>query len=319
MPLIHQLPIAKIRKNPLFNWFSTRQNQLLQHSVQHHGILQPLSVAMIDHSYELVDGYQRYQIMQELNMQEAPVFTLEISSMKELLSWRLHTLPHTSISGMQVCQIIHSLHQHGFTKDELITQALPQLGFKESPKLLSDFLSLAKVFSESEHLSYLHSYTAEQLLPLLRFSTKEFPSLIECGASLELGGNKWKALLLLLHELKRLYQTTMDVFLFSEPIISLWKNTELDRSVRYRHFKKYLDQLRYPELSHLRKQVQSTIFDLNLPANVKLIMDPFFEKEGITLEVNAETLEKLSKQLEAIHFCIETKEASWKQLFDLVE
>ena len=107
--------------------------------------------------------------------------------------------------------------------------------------------------------------------------------------------------------------------MFSENVHPLWNTPEIENSLRYRNFKKYLDELRFPELSELRKQLQKTLSTLNVPRNAELLVDPFFEKEGVTLQLHASTFALLKQQMMSMNSSIENNAECWEQLFQLTE
>ena len=95
------------------------------------------------------------------------------------------------------------LYEEGFEESQLTKQVLPRLGLKPSRKITLDLLKLAEIF-DLEERACLENYTAEDLLPLMKFSGAEIRLLVRHLKDIELGGNKWKSLLQLIREVSRL-------------------------------------------------------------------------------------------------------------------
>ena len=96
------------------------------------------------------------------------------------------------------------------------------------------------------------------MLPLLKFSSSDFPSVVRLAEKMEVKGKKWRNMLQVLDEVIRLRQTTAVEILQYFEIQKILEDSNLQGPVRYRLLKQQLDTLRYPELSKMRKRFDQT-------------------------------------------------------------
>ena len=150
--------------------------------------------------------------------------------------------------------------------------------------------------------------SVQDLMPLLRFSSDDLPTLMELAEKMKTGGNKWKTMLQLMDEICRIRNIKAVEFLEKQDCRSLLENRGLQGPVLYRQFKQLLDHHRNPELSQLRDQFERLSKGLKLPQGVQMENDDFFEKEELLLKIKASSSMELLSQLEQLRDCLDQSE-----------
>ena len=325
-----------------FDWFPGTLSENELSSIKHNGILLPLLVQAVANSkYLLVDGFKRFsyfatQSKVSLHENQALEFSCiilpESLAMKEVAEIRLQTLAAagTDFSAIRVCRMLKKLLAYGFEKDEIVREVLPRLGLKSSVRLLRQLLDLQEMLLVQEQhqqfvqTDFLMSLSCEDLLPLLKFSQNEFPSIISLAEKMEVSGKKWRNLLQLLDEVCRLKQmSTVEVLKFPE-ILEIFGRSSLQAPVRYRLLKQQLDAWRYPELSDMRQRFEQGKQRLKLAPRISLESEAFFENDDLTLTLKIRSYEELQKHLKSLEhgapeLSAEKSQEIWNDLFAVLQ
>ncbi|MDP6332867.1 MAG: hypothetical protein QF788_07295, partial [SAR324 cluster bacterium] len=256
----------------------------------------------------------------------------ESLSVKEVTRIRLHTLAatKTDFSGIQICKMIKSLPGYGYEKDEIVREVLPWLGLKSSVRLLHQLLDLQELLvmqeqhQQLQETEFLMSLGCEDLLPLLKFSKKEFASVIGLAEKMEIRGKKWRNLIQVLNEVTRLKEISAIEILNFPEILDILGRPNLQAHVRYRLLKQLLDSWRYPELSDLRKRFEQARQHLKLDPRISLESDPFFENDDLTLILKVRSYKELRDHLKYLEngtteVMTENLEKLWNDLFAVLQ
>ena len=278
-----------------FDWFPGALSENDLSSIKQNGVLLPLLVnAVADSKYVLVDGFKRFSYLvtqtdfpalEKKILEFSCIVLPESLSVKEVTRIRLHTLAatNTDFSAIQICKMIKSLPGYGYEKDEIVQEVLPLLGLKSSVRLLHQLLDLQELLvmqeqhQQLQETEFLMSLGCEDLLPLLKFSKKEFASVIGLAEKMEIRGKKWRNLIQVLNEVSRLKEISAIEILNFPEILDILGRSNLQAHVRYRLLKQLLDSWRYPELSDLRKRFEQARQHLKLDPRISLESDPFLK------------------------------------------
>ncbi len=311
-----------IVKDSPYDWKITQADQLLQQSLEMNGILMPLIVQEIgNQQFYLVDGFKRMSIIPCSRIKTSTLFhCLVIApdvSFRELILWRLETeAEQHSFKGLEICRILKLLYEEGFEESQLTKQVLPRLGLKPSRKITLDLLKLAEIL-DLEERACLENYTAEDLLPLMKFSGAEIRLLVRHLKDIELGGNKWKSLLQLIREVSRLRGWTLVHMMESPEIVRIIQEERMQSPLRFRMLKQKLESWRFPELTASQKEFEHCLQQLQIPARTSVHYDPFFEKDDMLLKLQVGSLEELTGQLRALQLSA-MQHTEWEKMFQLV-
>ena len=325
-----------------FDWFPGALSENDLSSIKQNGVLLPLLVnAVADSKYVLVDGFKRFSyLVTQTDFPDLKKKILEFScivlpkslSVKEVTRIRLHTLvaTNTDFSAIQICKMIKSLSGYGYEKDEIVREVLPWLGLKSSVRLLhqlldlQEFLVMQEQHQQLQETEFLMSLGCEDLLPLLKFSKKEFASVIGLAEKMEIRGKKWRNLIQVLNEVTRLKEISAIEILNFPEILDILGRPNLQAHVRYRLLKQLLDSWRYPELSDLRKRFEQARQHLKLDPRISLESDPFFENDDLTLILKVRSYKELRDHLKYLEngtteVMTENLEKLWNDLFAVLQ
>jgi len=218
------------------------------------------------------------------------------------------------------------LSEAGFSKNEIAFQVFPSLGLISSVRLAGQLLDLQKKLVTSElHAESLLPESImimgyEDLLPLLKFSSSDFPSVVRLAEKMEVKGKKWRNMLQVLDEVIRLRQTTAVEILQYFEIQKILEDSNLQGPVRYRLLKQQLDTLRYPELSKMRKRFDQTCKSLKLPERLTLESDQYFENDELALKIKFRSVDELREHLMNLSDTVDSENLinAWNDLFAIL-
>ncbi|MBF0289559.1 MAG: hypothetical protein HQM14_17230 [SAR324 cluster bacterium] len=309
-------------EDSIFDWSSGVPVATLHQSILQQGILIPFVVhAMGDQTFRLVDGFKRFYILKKQQQDSSFLYPCLVipqeMPLSEIAFWRIETWPsHRKNTGIEVLTILSILQKLEIQEGAIIEKYLPKLGLKPSQKVFRDVLKLINMLEGVEQHT-LTTYTTEELLPLLKFSSSEIHGIVHAWKSLKkMGGNKWKSILQLLHEVCRFQNCSLTKILDTSEIQEILHNSELQAPVRFRLLKQQLESWRYPELTSSRRDFEHGLQKLVLPKQAKVQYDPFFEKDTLLLTVEVASAEELEEQLTRLQQNWKTD--IWKDLFRIV-
>ena len=321
-----------------FNWFPGDLSECDRNSIEEDGIRLPLLVQPVEDSkFRLVDGFKRLswlKLVQGKSVEEyqqeqlscliIPAFV----SLRDVSKIRLETLSadQISFSGIHLCRVLNLLIKAGFSKNEIAFQVFPSLGLVSSVWLAGQLLNLQKklvtyeLHAESLLPESMMSMGYEDLLPLLKFSSSDFPFVVSLTEKMEVKGKKWCNLLQVLDEVARLQQTTADEILQYPEIQKILEDSNLQGPVRYRLLKQQLDALRYPELSKMRKRFDQTCKSLKLPERLTLESDQYFENDELALKIKFRSVDELREHLMNLSDTVNSENQinTWNDLFAIL-
>jgi len=319
-----------------FNWFPANLSNDDRKSLGQNGVLIPLLLQETKgKGYLIIDGFKRISWLtskssaSEKKKQETslPCFILpESIPEREVTYIRLETLSPSSnnFSGIHVCRVLKYLKDSAFTTDEIVDKVLPKLGLRPSARLVRQFLDLHNVLRTIALPEPFLRLGFEDLLPLLKFSQTALPDVAALSERMEIGGKKWRNLLLVLDEVSRLREMSADEVLKLPEIVEILGRSNLQAHVRYRLLKQQLETWRYPELSDLRQRFEQVRQRLSLAPRMTLENDPFFENNDLILNLKINSVQELRKHLKVLTNTVpdireEKSEDLWGELFDLVQ
>jgi hypothetical protein len=109
---------------------------------------------------------------------------------------------------------------------------------------------------------------------------------------LKLGENRLRETLTFLEEISRRNQCSARDIVGRPEIQAILSQKELTSSQKTDRVKKVLKDLRYPKMHQMEEKFEKKKRDLNLPSNVSLHHQPFFEGRGLRVEFQFETMEE---------------------------
>ena len=120
---------------------------------------------------------------------------------------------------------------------------------------------------------------------------------------LKVGLNKQRELLLLLKEIARRENGSVQQLMAEKPLQKILINTQLDRAIKRQKIRSYLQQRRYPSISKAAAHYAKRVKQLKLGNNINFIPPRNFEDTAFTMTLRFNTRENLSdlkKKIEEI-------------------
>jgi len=120
---------------------------------------------------------------------------------------------------------------------------------------------------------------------------------------LKLGLNKQRELLLLLKEIAKREDRSLQQLIAERPLQEILINAQLDRAVKRQKIRFYLQQRRYPSISKAAADYEKRVKQLKLGIDIKLLPPRNFEDTAFTMTLrfkNREELSDLKKKIEEI-------------------
>jgi ParB-like chromosome segregation protein Spo0J len=120
---------------------------------------------------------------------------------------------------------------------------------------------------------------------------------------LKVGLNKQRELLLLLKEIARRENCSVQQLIAEKPLQKILINAQLDRAVKRQKIRSYLQQRRYPSISKAAADYEKRVKQLKLGNHINLIPPKNFEDTAFTMTLrfnNRENLSDLKKKIEEI-------------------
>jgi hypothetical protein len=127
-------------------------------------------------------------------------------------------------------------------------------------------------------------------------------------APLKLGENRLREILTFLEEISRSMKGTVREVVQRSEIQAVLFQKELTLSQKTERIKKVLKDLRYPKMHQMEEKFEQKKKDLNLPSNLSLRHQPFFEGRGLKVEFQFETMEEYRSILKLLSSLADKKE-----------
>jgi hypothetical protein len=131
-------------------------------------------------------------------------------------------------------------------------------------------------------------------------SPRDRMALLSLISPLKLGENRLREILTLLEEITKRDRLTILEILKRPDIQAVLSHQELTPSQRADRIKKTLSGLRYPRMHNMEDKFEKKRKELNLPSNVSLDHQPFFEGKGLKMEFHFETVEAYRTVISAL-------------------
>ncbi len=317
-----EIPLSLIDPEPALDWFMDPPDELSQKALLLHAVMTPLIVqARPKQRFRLVDGYRRMRILQQQSAKKEKLHCHVLPPdlpLSKVFLFRLRLQPVSKLAtlpGVRSCVLLKQMHQAGMNVKELAREVLPPLGEQASVRVANRMLQLAQALESFTLPESLRKLSVADLLPMLKFPTHLLPDVVELAGKMNLGSNKWKTLLQLLDEVCRFRQDDAGAILDSPEIRAILDHPDLQGPVRYRKLKQQLERLRYPELTEQRFRFAEILARLRLPAGVEIEADQFFERDALTLKIDAGSLAELKQKINGMEMHL--NDAALQEIFQV--
>jgi len=297
MKAIEKIPLDQIDlSDETFSVNFMPDLQRLRSSIEEIGLIQPVLLRKKGNRYQIICGFRRISVYREL---ENPEIEAEVFKEKEmddlgLFSISLHgNLTTRGFNTVEKAIALDKLvHYFQVNQTVVVKTFLPLFSLEPNEKILSTFLSLARMEDEVKRYVLKEKVSRSNIRILSNFTSEDRMALLPLFSSLKLGENRLREMLALLEEISRRDQIRVRDIVYRREIQAVLSQKELTPSQKTEHLKKVLVDLRYPRMRQMEKGFEKKRRDLNLPSGVSLHHQPFFEGKGLRIEFQFESMEE---------------------------
>lgn len=297
MKAIQKIPLQQIDLSEdtfSINYLPGLQN--LRSSIEEVGLIQPVFLRKRLGGYQIICGFRRISVMKELGKSEIESRVFEEKEMNEfqLFSFSLHE--NLTTRGFNTIEKAIALDKliHRFQIDHaiVIKTFLPSFSLEPNEKILNTYLSLAQMEDEIKRYVLEEEVSRSNIRRLATLNPDDRMVILSLISQLKLGENRLREILTLLEEISRRNQCAEKDIVQWPDIQAILSQKELTPSHKTERVKKVLMDLRYPKRHQMEEEFEKRRRDLNLPSNLLIHHQPFFEGRGLRVEFQFETMEE---------------------------
>lgn len=291
----------------------------LKASIKAVGIIQPINVRHTpEGTFQIVTGYKRSLVMQELGRQTVPALVHEPGDLSptQAFLWNLHDNAITrSLNLIEKSIALVKLGQfYSMSEEELVKQFLPLLGEDPSYKILHQIVSLGSLTEPLKHHVTMSDLALSSASRIAEFTPSTQQALLPVLAHIRPSTNKLNELLSSIREIAARDGMSVEDVLARYQLLQVVADPNTAPPDKVRALRQALKGVRLPQLSEKQRQLTSLIDNLELPESAKLVTDPYFESQKMKLEYRFSQPEELDDLVKKIQEAFNKQQ--WQQIFD---
>jgi len=283
----------------------------LRSSIEKVGLIQPVLVREKHPRYQIVCGFRRVSVCQELGWDEMEARVIhQAENDLSLFLISLHdNLTTRGFNSVEVAIALDKLVHH-FRMDPsvVIETFLPLFSLETSEKILNTYLSLVSLEDGMKRYIVQEEVSRSNIRRLTSMTSEDRAATLSLLSVLKLGENRLREVLTLLEETAQRDHRTVREMIALREIQAVLGHQDLTPSQRTEKVKKVLLNLRYPRLHQLQETFEIKRKELNLPAGLSLQHSAFFEAKGMKMELQFETLEDYQSLVSSLSLLQEKEE-----------
>ncbi len=291
----------------------------LKRSIRAVGIIQPINVRhTAEGTYQIVTGYKRTLVMQDLGRQSVPALVHEPHDLSptQAFMWNLHDNAATrELNIIEKSMALTKLNQfYSVSEEDLVKQYLPILGEDPSYKLLHQLLSLSQLTEPLKNYVVGSDLALSSASRIAEFTPSTQQALLPVLTKIRPSTGKLNELLTLIREIAARDGLTVEEVLSRYQLMQVVADPNTTSTDKVRALRQALKGLRLPQLTERQRQLASLIQSLELPDSARIVTDPYFESEKIKLECQFSHPEELDDLIKKIQSAFQKQQ--WHQIFD---
>jgi ParB family chromosome partitioning protein len=279
--------------------------QKLRSSVTQIGVIQPVLLRKKPDGYQILCGFRRISIVQELGGSDILSVVLDEGEKDDLHLFSISLHDNLTTRGFNPIEIAIALDKlvHRFQIDPIVVvkDFLPLFSLEPNEKILNTYLSLARMEDEVKRYVLKEEVSRSNIRILAHFTSGERIALVPLISPLKLSENRLREMLTLFEEISRRDRLTVRDIARRPEIENILSQKEFTPSQKAEHMKKVLMDLRYPRMRQMEEDFEKKRKGLNLPSGVSLRHQPFFEGKGLRIEFQIETMEEYRSILSSLN------------------
>jgi len=275
----------------------------IRSSISEIGILNPPALRSVEGKHQVVTGWKRLRSCLELGYTQvtAKVYNYPELSDKDCLQI-IFTDNKDRITELELAKLI-LLYKNlcGWDDKSLIGEILPQLQIPSTRKHLDKYLSLASLDKSINDAYYEDRITIEQCLMLSETTPgNQVPILNYLLFKYNLNNNESRHLIQLIEEI------TLRDLKSVEEVLEDAENRIEEQKKGKNELRRELRRMRYPGLSKIEEKYKKEVDNLNLPKEVNLFINQFFEGNDLELRLKVKSEKEFSQILASLEKCLDS-------------
>ncbi len=177
------------------------------------------------------------------------------------------------------------------------------LGLPVNPSMVAKVKKICRLPGGVQESIVAGTIGMSMALALGELDQRTGEALLRLFDQLKVGLNKQRELLLLLKEIPRREDRSVQQLIAEKPFQKILVDTQLDRAIKRQKISSYLQHRRYPSISKAADQYANRVKQLKLGKNINLIPPKNFEDTAFTMTLrfnSRENLGDLKKKIEEI-------------------
>ena len=291
----------------------------LKRSIRAVGIIQPINVRHThEGTYQIVTGYKRVLVMQELGRQSVPALVHEPHDLSptQAFMWNLHD--NAATRELNIIEKSAALSKLGefcqVSEEDLVKQYLPLFGIDPSYKILHQLMSLAQLTEPLKNYVVQSDLALSSASRVAEFTASTQQALLPVLAKIRPSTNKLNELLTLIREIAARDGLSVEEVLGRYELMQVVADPTTSPTDKVRALRQALRGLRMPQLTERQKQLAALIDSLELPESARIVTDPYFENEKIKLECQFSHPGEIDDLIKKIQSAFQKQQ--WHQIFD---
>lgn len=269
------------------------------------GVLNPPILRYAGGKYQVVTGWKRLRSCSELGHSQilSKVYNQSELSDEDCLKV-IFADNKDHISDFELAELI-LLYKNLCACDNksLISEILPQLQIPSTRKHLDKYLSLASLDRSIKDAYYKGMITVEQCQMLSEITQdNQVPILNLLLLKYNLNNNESRQVIQLIEEI-----TLRDLKSVKEVLRASESRIEAPNKGK-NELRRELKKIRYPNLAEIEEKYRKEVDNLNLPKEITLFVNQFFEGNDLELRLRVKSSEELSQILEKIKDTLNTSQ-----------
>lgn len=225
----------------------------------------------------VISGFKRLLAAERLGIGKVPSIVVDVDERRAVLM-AIHENLRRGLNAVEKGHALSLMIQAGFDWSH-VSRVMHMLSIDPSEKMLALFLKLSRAEDEVKAFISSRQITKKSMEILLSFEDAERINIVRMLSKLRLTGASLFEILTLLMLLKaRVGQIT---------------SSHLPSKKDASEFKAELKRMVNPGLSELERALRERMGNVSFPPGMKIIFDPFFEKDYIEISIRVKSLQDL--------------------------
>ena len=291
----------------------------LKRSIKAVGLIQPINLRHTpEGTYQIVTGYKRVLVMQELERQSVPAIVYEPNDLSptQAFLWNLHDNAITRpLNLIEKSSALVKLSQfYSMSEEDLVKHFLPLLEEEPSYKILHQLIVLGSLTEPLKNHVVMSDIALSTASRIAEFTPSTQQALLPVLAHIRPSANKLNELLSLIREIAARDGVTVEEILARYQLLQVVADSTTAPTDKLRALRQALKGVRLPQLSERQKQLACLIQGLELPDSAKIVTDPYFENQKMKLEYQFSQPEELNDLIQKIQEAFHKQQ--WHQIFE---